>query len=376
MQVEALGAGEHSAVAGGVVSAGVRVTRAGAAQPGVAVRFDVLSGNGSLVDTLVVTGADGSAMALWLLGAATDTQSIRARVGDATLRLAARATAPRPGEVYSGRNAYVEYVPGTLPIIVSAPHGGGMQPAEIADRAYGTLVQDLNTEDLARRIAAALEQRTGARPHLVLTHLHRRKLDTNREIVEAAQGNAAAERAWHEYHAWIDVARHAVEREHGRGFYLDVHGHGHEIQRLELGYLLTASDLALPDATLDDPAYAAKSSIRALAAASPQRFSDVLRGERSLGALLAGQGYPAVPSPADPHPAGAPYFTGGYSTARHGSRDGGRISAVQLEANRAGVRDTEVNREAFAAAVADALTTFLAEHEHLPSGAPPAPRHR
>jgi hypothetical protein len=347
------------AIAGGSVSPGVRVTRGGAAVVSARVRFGVRTGEGILLDTLLTTGIDGRVVAVWLLGPGEGAQTLVASVGETSVEFAATAMAPTPGARYLGRNEYVEYVPGELPVILSAPHGGSMNPAEIPDRASGTLVQDADTEDLARRIAAALQQRTGKRPHLVITHLHRRKVDTNREIVEAAQGNRFAERAWHEFHTWIETARQRVVRDHGRGFYVDVHGHGHEIQRLELGYMLSAQDLARPPAELNAPAVAQRSSIRTLGGRSDVPFSELLRGERSLGGILARGGYPAVPSPADPHPDGAPYFTGGYNTGRHGSRDGGPIDAVQLEANRRGVRDTAENREAFAQAFAAALVEFL-----------------
>ncbi len=48
------------------------------------------------------------------------------------------------GSVYYGRNKYVEYYPGNLPIILSVPHGGNMMPDEINDRTYGTNVNDVN----------------------------------------------------------------------------------------------------------------------------------------------------------------------------------------------------------------------------------------
>ena len=41
-----------------------------------------------------------------------------------------------------------------------------------------------------------------------------------------------------------------------------------------------------------------------------------------------------VPSPAHPDPGAGNYFDGGYNTRRHGSRDGGRVDAVQLEVPR------------------------------------------
>ncbi len=272
-----------------------------------------------------------------------------------------------PGVEYLGRRGYTEYRPGTLPIILSAPHGGALLPDEIPDRTYGTTGTDGNTLELAVAVSDALADATGERPHVVLSHLRRLKLDPNREVVEAAQGSAAAELAWSEYHGFVDTASETMEAAHGSGLYLDLHGHGHPIQRIELGYLLSGSALDLPDAALNDPAVAAASSIRSLASGSPLPFADVLRGPDSFGSLLRDEGYPAVPSDSDPGPSGAPYFSGGYSTVRHGSRDGGTVDGIQLEHYRVGIRDTPENRVAYATALARVILAYMATH--TPEGA-------
>ena len=78
--------------------------------------------------------------------------------------------------------------------------------------------------------------------------------------------------------------------------------------------------------------------------------------------MLAARGYRAVPSQMEPHPDGQPYFTGGYSTVRHGSRDGGTVSGIQLEHPFPGVRDSEANRERYAGAVAAVILEYLSDH--------------
>ena len=60
---------------------------------------------------------------------------------------------------------------------------GDLRPSEIPDRAFGST------------LAAALLGKTGRRPSRVICYLHRIKLDTNREIVEAAHGSPMAEQA-------------------------------------------------------------------------------------------------------------------------------------------------------------------------------------
>ena len=69
--------------------------------------------------------------------------------------------------------------------------------------------RDRNTQELARAVALAIRELCGGVPHVVINRLHRVKLDANREVVEAAQGNPFAERAWKEHHAFIDAAKHA-----------------------------------------------------------------------------------------------------------------------------------------------------------------------
>ena len=267
-----------------------------------------------------------------------------------------------PGGTYFGRNAYIEFRAGALPIVVSAPHGGSLEPAEIPTRTSGTTVTDAATEDLARAVFDALVSKTGRQPSLVVCRLKRAKIDVNRDIGEGAQGNPHAEQAWNEFHAFLDAARGLAAGAHGRALLVDLHGHGHPKPRVEIGYLLGAADLDRPDAELDDPAWGRQSSIRTLAAEAGLRFSALLRGPESLGGRLDRAGYLAVPGPATLSPGSDPYFEGGYITRRHGSADGGPVSAVQLETPYPGVRDTPASRSHFAAALADALAAYFAAH--------------
>lgn len=267
-----------------------------------------------------------------------------------------------PGVSYLGRRGYVEYVPGTLPLVISVPHGGDVEPDEIPDRSWGTVVTDRGTRETAAAVRDAFVASTGQAPHLVVSHLKRTKLDPNREVAEAAQGSPFAENAWKEFHGFVDVAAAEVEESFGSGLYIDLHGHGHEILRAELGYLLSAADLDRPDAVLDAGGYADRSSLRAVARRTAAPFSELLRGPSSLGGLLASTGVAAVPSPPDPSPGTAPYFTGGYGTSRHGSRTSGTVSGVQVELPHTGVRDTEENRRAFARVLAQAVAAFMTAH--------------
>jgi hypothetical protein len=245
-------------------------------------------------------------------------------------------------------------------VILSAPHGGREKPDELPDRDAGTFAFDTNTQELARAVADELHARTGLWPHLVICRLHRRKLDCNRELAEAAAGHPLAEEAWQEFQGFLDAAEKSVKAQFGRGFYIDLHGHGHANQRLELGYLHSAEQLAVDDRALNKSQYAAESSLRAIAALNRVSYAELIRGERSFGALLEQHGFPCSPSPTNPRPQ-APYFRGGYNTARHG-REAAPLAGVQIESYSRGVRDTPESRAKFARALVSALETFLSVH--------------
>ena len=257
------------------------------------------------------------------------------------------------GQSYFGASNYIEYVAGNTPIILTAPHGGTLNPASIPDRiaascgGTATTTTDLNTIDLARAMQRRWFARFGKYPHVIVNHLARRKFDPNRDETEAACGNAEAKVAFAEWHAFIDSAKGS-----GKAWYMDMHGHGHAKQRLELGYLLTPEQLDLGNVEpLED-----SSSIRAISHASPLSFSALLP---TLGTLYAENGFPSIPSATDPHANGDPYFSGGDNTRRHTLGD---VSGVQIESNFTGVRDTPANRDRFGDATAIVLERYLREH--------------
>lgn len=272
------------------------------------------------------------------------------------------------GQTYTDENGWIEYVPGNAPLVIIAPHGGSLTPSALPDRVCAgcVTVNDANTQDLAREIAAAFEKRTGTRPHLIINRLSRRKFDANRDMGEATGGTIALQKPWTWLHAAIDSAKSSVERRSARGLVIDLHGHAHAVERLELGYLLGDAELRQSDAALTSSSTMLRSSIAKLSTDSrsaTDRGVALLRGPQSLGTLLATAGYPSVPSSQDPAPkVGEEYFDGGFNTQRHGSVQGGALDAIQIECNFAGVRDAPDTRAAFAAALSGALVTYFDRH--------------
>jgi len=254
---------------------------------------------------------------------------------------------------------FVVLLEGTLPLVLSAPHGGSEKPASAPDRTTGVTTLDVGTRELALSVADELEQLLHARPFVVATTIHRSKVDLNRAADDATDADGLGAEVWREYHAALERATKAARKlRDGRALVIDVHGHAHEEPLVELGFALDAKQLALDDDALARERWFGEERV------------DVpwVRGEQSLGARLAEAGLAALPCPARPHPDGKPYFNGGYIVRRH--RDA-TLRAVQLEfpaAARARERRPETARR-----VARALAEVLADWypEPAPAEKPP-----
>lgn len=267
-----------------------------------------------------------------------------------------------------GLNNYTEYRIGTLPIVLSAPHGGLIAPANIADRTCNspTTVTDANTIQLLREIDTALFNLTGCRPHLIICNLKRTKLDCNRNLADGACGDPNAGNAWQEFHHFIDTAEYLAQQGNPKAFYIDLHGHGHPIQRLEIGYLLTAVDLGYSDATLNTTQFIDSSSIKNLVSTNVNGYThaQLVRGSYALGTMLGHAGYAAVPSQQIPSPGTVnPYFDGGYNTLTYTSyANGNTINGLQIECNDSNVRDTYISRKKFGDSLAVVLLRYMQKH--------------
>jgi hypothetical protein len=283
-----------------------------------------------------------------------------------TLYFSVNAQEYTVGQSYFDDKKYIEYIAGNLPIIISSSHGGDKSPDEIADRECENCVygNDLYTQELTRTLADEINNLTGCYPHVIINRLRRAKLDANRSIEEAADGDPIAEQAWHDYNNFLDTANHIVTESYGKGIFFDLHGHGHEIMRLELGYLLNKTRLQLSDMELNSEDISNRTSIKNLIGSNLNGYdaSELIRGVVSLGALIEEKGYPSVPSNNIKFPEeDDPYFFGGYNTIQNGSRDGGTIDAIQIECHQS-VRFTTAERDAFAKELSVAIIDFLLLH--------------
>ena len=294
---------------------------------------------------------------------------------------------PFPGvsQFDTSGNEYIEYIPGNMPIIISAPHGGVKQSGQtiggtfypdndsaLPDRSCGTNERDDNTDILIREIQQSVFEQTGCYPYIIINNLHRSKLDPNREQNEATCGDADALFYWNTFHSFIDAASTDVMSKWGKGLYIDLHGQSHSIPRIEAGYNISASDLN--NTTANHLNGVSNSTITSLVSNNLGNLTqeELVRGPNSLGGLFrdtggafynaqgyAGcgvtSGYRTLPSDFDggsqacddTRPYSNPYFDGDfYNNRRHGSGPtasdglggGGTIDGIMTEVNRR-VRD-------------------------------------
>jgi len=279
-----------------------------------------------------------------------------------------------------GTNSYVEYQVGTLPIVISVPHGGFRIPTSIPTRTCNdpVTVTDAYTIETAEKISAVLFAATGCYPHIIICNLDRSKLDCNRNLADGACDNLQARTAWNEYHNFITMALNTANLQYNnKALFVDLHGHGHDIQRIELGYLLSGAELRYTDATLNTSTYINQSSIKNLALNNSNNYthSQLLRGPQSIGTLLTNAGFPAVPSQQDPFPlATESYFNGGYTTETHTCFNPAiTTNGFQMELNYDGVRNSNSNRTLFAEKFKNVVLEYLNTHTNVVLGncAPP-----
>ncbi len=271
----------------------------------------------------------------------------------------------KAGESHFDEHEWTEVIAGDIPLVITVPHSGTKKPKEMADRTckdeQGRLVRgwDRYTADMAHAIRNAFLEKYNKSPYFVINHVHRRKVDQNRDIV-AVCGDEKGEEAWNNFHIAADSAIADVLRKFGHTLYIDLHAHGHENQRLELGYNLTKEELQKAFKKEDLKKYAAKSSMSNYIAKNPDTdIWELLFGAQGFGAFISKEGLPATPAMQDPHPVGDErFFSGGYNTRRYTSSEHPNVFGFQIESNYRKVRDSKANMKLFAEAFGRAYYNF------------------
>ncbi|MGV3547988.1 MAG: hypothetical protein ACO1N4_13060 [Pedobacter sp.] len=263
------------------------------------------------------------------------------------------------GKTYTDDEKWTEFIVGDLPLIISVPHGGAVTlPDALRDCKGAVTVTDSRTIELAKEIEKAFVAKYNARPFIIISNISRKNVDQNRDMAEGTCGNKAMEKPWNQFHDYIDTALALATKKFGKAIYIDLHGHGHTKQRLEVGYLLKAEELRALDAK--DNKQVAKSSVANLLATDKSfNLEQLLVGPNAFGTLMAQQGIDAVPSKQDKAPLeDDKYFNGGYNTVRYTSNKYPNVFGWQIESHYKGVRDAE-GRPIFAKAFVDVMGSYF-----------------
>ena len=204
---------------------------------------------------------------------------------------------------------------GSLPIIISAPHGGRKSiPGLIARTGVGLETggkgffagRDLGTEELALDVIDAIEREMGGEPFAVINRVHRKFLDVNRPM-DIGTESEQAQPIYREYHSSLANFCRQVQNRFRGGLLLDLHGQKSDPEMVFRG-TQNGRTVALWQ----------------------QRFgASAHDGDESLFGLLQSQGWKVFPEPVNGKEQSG--FTGGYIVQSYGSHTAFGIDAIQLE---------------------------------------------
>ena len=261
-------------------------------------------------------------------------------------------------------NDYIIFRKGNIPLLLVAPHGGDLKPQWIENRDCegAVITQDQYTLGIALQIENELRKRA-YQPYIVYAKIHRVKVDLNRSLETSYCEDDNSNDLWREFHQQIESYRNEIVQKYNRGLMIDIHGHGHPNQRIELGYLLSSEQLRSlsTNGSLEN----SLTSINSLVNNHPENISlnELIIGENSLGTLLSLAGFPSVPSAQDPAPnLGDPFFSGGSNTKLYGSKTRSGVDAIQLELNRQNLRQESEDRILFSKNFATIILSYLQQH--------------
>jgi N-formylglutamate amidohydrolase len=121
---------------------------------------------------------------------------------------------------------------GTLPVILTAPHGGSARPAQVSVRKEAETPsgcdfqtnRDNETILITESVAQKILDLTGLSPYVVIATFHRKYIDANRSET-CAFTDADARPFYSEYHDRVaEYVAQILRQNQGRGFLFDIHG--------------------------------------------------------------------------------------------------------------------------------------------------------
>ncbi|MBS0209877.1 MAG: N-formylglutamate amidohydrolase [Planctomycetes bacterium] len=233
---------------------------------------------------------------------------------------------------------------GTLPIVITAPHGGRDEVPGVPERQGRGVDQfvtqaDSNTFELAHNLARNLERRLKAKPYFVGAKFARKYIDVNRPTEQGVESPNAMP-VYRAYHEAIAHTCRTVQNKHHVGLLIDVHG--------QAGY---------PDNVLVGTVEG-----KTMTLLVNRHGREALAGQNGLLGWLADSEVKTLPALGSGS-LKAPKFNGGYTVQTYGSDQPGGIDAVQFETG-ANFRSTKEQRidaaNKFGAAIERYYQAFLA----------------
>jgi N-formylglutamate amidohydrolase len=232
---------------------------------------------------------------------------------------------------------------GTMPAILTCPHGGDKQPPGVPNPRTGAGLPpncrfesntDRFTRTITRGVAQLLFDVFGEAPYVVIANFDRAFIDANRSP-ECASEDPNAQQFYDEYHTTIRNFVDEIRADNGgRGLLFDVHG------TVEIDH---------------DPAEVYLGTLNGKAIASLlSRDSRAVARRRSLPGLLREAGYTVSVKIPETLP-------GDFTLETYGSSKANGVDSIQIEIEST-LRIDNGKRETFIEDLAYALTSFIARY--------------
>ena len=214
---------------------------------------------------------------------------------------------------YIPLGSYIKHDFGYTNLLFTAPHGGGAKPFNIKDRTTGKRLQDTYT----RRLTSKLVELMYNSPYYVVSDIHRKKVDLNRDLPEATDGDRKAQTVWYNYHNKVSLYKSEMLSLYRTGLLVDIHSHNNS-DEFQLGYNISARDyLALRlNKRMDIPSTLDSFTDR-------NYLWDMIFGYHSITNSIEKYGYKVfTPNTRDE------FFNGGYTVERYA---GEGLGSIQIE---------------------------------------------
>ncbi|WP_461534029.1 hypothetical protein [Sinomicrobium sp.] len=268
----------------------------------------------------------------------------------------------KAGDVVYSENEYVELVVGDIPLVITVPAGGSLEPEEVPDRDCPSISTAAYPQSLeiARAIQQEMKDTYGKTPFVVINHLKRTKLDVNREIDQGTCYNPEVIPAYEAYHDFIDTSLKMAVRDFGSAFFIDVLTHARVTGRLELAYSVTRNQIGKISTGHELEDIAPLSSMINLLEDNEGKFDiqDVVIGDNAFGTLMADREIASVPSKQDQYPTlGQSYTTSTTTLNRYAVPEYPHVSGVMGFFHRAS-NDTDAERLTTAQAFCESFFEF------------------